>query len=125
MILLLDAHALLWWMTDSPTLSVAARRVIAEPANDVLVSTATIWELAIKRASGKLPVPMDIPAAIERAGFGAIAITGADAEAAAALPSHHRDPFDRMLIAQALRLEAVIVSRDRAFADYQVPQLLA
>ncbi len=125
MILLLDAHALLWWMTDSPTLSTAARQAIAAPANDVVVSAATIWELAIKRALGKLPVPGDVPAALERAGFGALAITGADAESAAALEAHHRDPFDRMLIAQALRLDAVIVSRDRAFAAYRVPQLLA
>lgn len=125
MILILDAHALLWWMTDSPQLSSAARQAIAAPANDILVSAATIWELAIKRASGKLPVPPDVPAAVERAGFGAIAITGADAEAAAALPTHHRDPFDRMIIAHALRLEAVIVSRDRAFAAYQVHQLIA
>lgn len=125
MILILDGHALLWWMTDGPQLSSAARRAIAAPANDVLVSAATIWELAIKRASGKLPVPQDVPAALERAGFGGIAITGADAEAAAALPTHHRDPFDRILIAQAIRLDAVIISRDRAFAAYDVNQLVA
>ena len=125
MILLVDAHALLWWLDDRSTLAAAARAAIVDPANDVLVSAATCWELGIKRALGKLMMTSDIPGAIEQAGFSGLPITLEDATAAAALPLHHRDPFDRMLIAQALRLDAVIVSRDRAFAAYDAHVLPA
>ena len=125
MILLLDAHALIWWADQRDGLSDAARRSIADPANDVLVSAASIWELSIKQGLGKLRLDVDLEAEIERAGFSALPITIADAIAAGALPRHHRDPFDRMLVAQANRLDAVIVTRDRAFADYEVKVLTA
>ena len=125
MILLLDAHALLWWLDDRPTLVASARATIADPANDVLVSAATVWELGIKRALGKLHVTADVRGAIDRAGFSGLPITLEDAKSAAELPLHHRDPFDRMLVAQAQRLDAVIVSCDRAFAAYGVPILQA
>ncbi|TME11956.1 MAG: type II toxin-antitoxin system VapC family toxin [Chloroflexi bacterium] len=125
MILLLDAHALLWWMTDHPTLASPAHAAIDDPGNAVLVSAAVVWELAIKRASGKLGVPADIPSAIERVGFSTLPITLQDAEAAAALPAHHRDPFDRMLVSQAQRVGGVIVTRDSAFASYGVEVLTA
>ncbi len=120
MILLLDAHALVWWLAGDPALTANARGAIAEPGNDVLVSAATVWELGIKRAIGKLNLTIDLDGEIEAAGFIGIPVTLADAQAAAALPLRHRDPFDRMLIAQAGRLDAVVVSRDRAFADYDV-----
>jgi len=119
-ILLLDSHALVWWLADDQALTRTARSVIADPANEVLVSAATVWELAIKRAAGKLEVTTDIPAAIEAAGFTGLPITLADAEAAASLPLRHRDPFDRMLVAQAARLDAVVLSRDPAFASYDI-----
>ena len=125
MILILDAHALVWTLVGDPALSGPARSSIADPANGVLVSAATICELAIKRASGKITLPASLAEAIEAHGYSGLPITAQDAEAAASLPRHHRDPFDRMLIAQALRLDAVIVSRDRAFARYGVHQLLA
>lgn len=125
MILILDAHALIWTLAGEPTLSGPARSSIADPANDVLVSAATVWELAIKRASGKIILPASLGEAIEAHGYRGLPITADDAELAASLPPHHRDPFDRLLIAQALRLDAVIVSRDRAFARYGVHQLLA
>lgn len=125
MILLLDAHAVLWWLADDPTLDVAARGAIRDPANDVLVSAASAWEIEIKRALGKLEAPDAVVAAIETAGFGAIPITPSDAERAGQLPPHHRDPFDRMLVAQATRLQAVIVSRDPSFAPYGVDVLPA
>jgi PIN domain nuclease of toxin-antitoxin system len=124
-ILLLDAHALLWWLTDDPNLAGAARRSIADPANDVLVSAATIWEVEIKRHLGKLAAPPRLAEAVELAGFATLPITASDVERAAALPPHHRDPFDRMLIAQAARLDATIVSRDEAFARYDAPVLPA
>lgn len=125
MIVLVDAHALLWWAFDDPTLAEQARRTIADPANSVLVSAATIWEIEVKRVAGRLQAPDRILDEVESNGFDVIPLTGADAVAAAGLPGHHRDPFDRLLIAQALRLEAIVVSRDRAFEAYGVHQLVA
>jgi PIN domain nuclease of toxin-antitoxin system len=124
-ILLLDANALLWWLADEPGLARAARDAIADPTTDVLVSAATVWEVGIKRGLGKLRAPEDLIGAIQASGFEALPITLADADRASRLPFHHRDPFDRMLIAQAARLEAVIVSRDQAFAPYEVDFLPA
>jgi PIN domain nuclease of toxin-antitoxin system len=125
MILLLDAHALLWWLGDDRGLSEEARSAIADPANDVLVSAVTVWEIEIKRALGKLEAPRGLVAALEPAGLGTLPITALDAEMAGGLPPHHRDPFDRMLIAQAMRLEAVVLSRDVTFTRYGVDVLLA
>lgn len=125
MIVFVDAHALLWWASDDRKLADPARRTIADPANTVLISAATIWEIEVKRAAGRLEVPQPILEAVDANGFEVIPISGQDAVAAAALPAHHRDPFDRVLIAQALRLDAVVVSRDREFAAYGVHQLLA
>jgi PIN domain nuclease of toxin-antitoxin system len=125
MILLLDAHALLWWLTDDPTLDAGARRAIADPANDVLVSAGTIWEIEIKRALGKLSAPDRLVDAVADSGFDALPITAVDAERAGQLPAHHRDPFDRMLVAQSSRLDALIVSRDPSFDAYEVEVLRA
>ena len=125
MILLLDAHALLWWLADDQTLDEGARRSIADPVHDVLISAATIWEIGMKRALGKVEAPDGLREAVEATGFGGLPITLADAEVAAVLPGHHRDPFDRMLVAQAQRLGAVLVTRDRAFEAYGVPLLTA
>jgi PIN domain nuclease of toxin-antitoxin system len=124
-ILLVDAHVLLWWLADDGTLSHEARAAIADPTNDVIVSAATIWELAIKRAKGKLQAVPDLSAAVEAAAFSSLPVTAADAEAAADLPAHHHDPFDRMLVAQSRRLGAVLVSRDPAFEAYDVEILPA
>ena len=125
MILLLDAHALLWWLVDDPALERAARASIADPANDVLVSAATVWELEIKRAMGKLDAPADLLQVLDAEAFDCLPILGEDAVQAARLPMHHRDPFDRMLLAQAIRLDAVVVSRDIAFSAYDVAVLKA
>jgi PIN domain nuclease of toxin-antitoxin system len=124
-ILLLDAHALLWWLADDPDLEATARAAISDPATDVLVSAATVWEIGIKRSLGKLKAPDELLDAIEASGFDGLPVTLADGDAAARLPSHHRDPFDRMLVAQATRLGAVIVSRDAAFGPYGVDVLRA
>ena len=118
MILLLDAHAILWWLADDPTLDAAARSAITDPANDVLVSAASIWEIEIKRALGKLVAPVGLVDALGAAGIDVLPITGRDAERAGSLPPHHRDPFDRTLVAQADRVGAIVVSRDMAFAAY-------
>lgn len=125
MILLVDANALVWAIEDPSQLSPDVRASLADPATDVLVSAATTWELAIKRANGKIRLPANLSEAIELLGFVGLPVTISDGETAAALPAHHRDPFDRMLIAQAMRLEAVIVTRDAAFADYDVNVLTA
>ena len=116
--LLLDAHALLWWLADDPTLEAGARSLIADPANEVFVSAATVWEIAIKRALGKLDAPPDLAGALDELGFTATPVTATDAERAGGLDPHHRDPFDRMLVAQAARLDAAVVTRDPIFARY-------
>ena len=125
MILLLDAHALLWWLADDPQLDAAARGAIAAATNDVLVSAATVWEIEVKRSLGKLQAPDGLVEAVEAAGFGGLPIVGLDAVRAARLADHHRDPFDRMLVAQAARLDATVVSRDPVFDRYGAARLAA
>jgi PIN domain nuclease of toxin-antitoxin system len=116
--LLLDAHALLWWLADDPSLDRHARDLIADPTNEVLVSAATVWEIAIKRAIGKVNAPDGMAAILDSAGFIEAPIHATDAERAAGLEPIHRDPFDRMLVAQALRLRAAVVTRDPIFFQY-------
>lgn len=123
MILLLDAHALLWALSGSRELRPETRSALEDPGNEVLVSAGTVWEVEIKRVAGRLEAPGDLLQAIEATGFMTLPITAADAERAARLPRHHGDPFDRMLVAQAQRLDAFIVSRDAILAAYDVELL--
>ena len=117
--LLLDSHTYLWWLADDPLLSTAARTAIADPRNTVLVSAATIWELEIKRALGRLHVgDADLVAEITENGFGEVPVRASHAVAAAGLPPHHADPFDRMLVAQSRADGLVCVTRDPAFDAY-------
>jgi PIN domain nuclease of toxin-antitoxin system len=125
MILMLDAHALLWWLGDDPRLSEAARRSVADPANEVLASAASVWQLEVKRLAGRVDAPSELLEALEDAGIESLPVTAADAVDAARLPIHHKDPFDRLLVAQARRLDAVVVTRDRAIASYDVHVLTA
>ena len=118
--LLVDTHALLWWLADDPGLSAAAREALAEPTTDVLVSTASVWEIAIKRALGKLGAPDDLPAHIEAAGFGWLPVTAGHAWRVGELAPHHRDPFDRLLVAQSLVEQVPIISADPRFGAYGV-----
>ena len=124
---LLDTHAFLWWVEDSPYLSASARWVIADETNEVIVSAASAWEIATKYRLGKLPeaeaVARNVTGCIANEGFEALAIGVADAERAGRLPGIHRDPFDRMLIAQALKHELAIVSIDAEFDRYGVNRL--
>jgi PIN domain nuclease of toxin-antitoxin system len=124
-ILLLDAHALVWWLLDDPKLSPTAREAISDAGNDIVVSAATVWELAIKRAARKITLRVDLASAVDTAGFSGLPVTLADAEVAAGLPMLHHDPFDRLLVAQSLRLGATIVSRDALLEPYGVPILPA
>lgn len=125
MIVLLDGHALLWALSGSSELRPEARSALEDPQNEVLVSAGTIWEIEIKRAAGRLEAPNDLLQALETTGFMTLPITAGDAERAARLPGHHRDPFDRMLVAQAQRLDAFVMSRDRAMEAYEVELLPA
>ena len=121
---LLDTHALLWWLADSVQLSRTAYSMISDESNDIIVSAASAWEIATKYRLGKLPeaeaTALDLAGAISQQGFEELAITVADAERAGHLPGPHRDPFDRMLIAQALERELMVVSIDSAFDAYGV-----
>lgn len=121
--LLLDTHAFLWWLADAPQLGDSARKAIGDERNDVFVSAATGWEIAIKRAVGKLQAPENLDAMVEESGFSPLPITFFHAEQAGALPMHHRDPFDRMLIAQAQAEGLVIVTRDPYIPRYGVRTL--
>lgn len=118
--LIVDTHALLWWLADDPQLPDSARKLIADPTLEALVSVASLWEMAIKRGIGKLEVPDDLPETIEDEGFSWLPIAPNDAWTVATLPDHHGDPFDRMLIAQAQNQEVPILSGDPRFADYEV-----
>jgi PIN domain nuclease of toxin-antitoxin system len=118
--MLVDTHALLWWLDDAPTLSPAAREAIADPGNEPLVSTASVWEIAIKRSLGKLEAPDDLLAHIGDAGFAWLAVGAEHAWAIRELPPHHRDPFDRLLVTQALVERIPIVTRDERIAAYGV-----
>ncbi len=120
--LLLDTHVFLWWRSDPEQIPAPALEAIAR-ADLVLVSAASAWEAAIKVSLGRLELPEPLEAGVLASGFERLPITFAHAEAAAALPPHHKDPFDRMLVAQA-RLEGlVLVTHDRQLASYQVETL--
>ena len=117
--LLLDTRALLWWLADEG-LSSQTRDAIADPANLVAVSAASAWEIAIKKALGKLTAPDDLEQQVHAGGFVPLPINIAHGIAAGQLARHHDDPFDRMLIAQALAEGLTIVTRDKRFEDYGV-----
>jgi PIN domain nuclease of toxin-antitoxin system len=121
--LLLDTHILLWWLSDDPLLPTGAREAIASPDNQVLVSAATAWEIAIKKAAGRLDAPDDLLEALEANDFVTLPITAPHALAAGALPPHHPDPFDRMLIAQARAENLTLISVDNRFPHYDVELL--
>jgi PIN domain nuclease of toxin-antitoxin system len=118
--LLADTHAVLWWLADDAQLSEPARAVFSEPANEIHVSAAGIWEAAIKRSLGKLEAPDDLLGVLESEGLELLPVTAAHAWEVRDLPPHHGDPFDRLMIAQALIEGMPIVTRDRRFAQYGV-----
>lgn len=122
MTLLLDTHAFLWWLGGEPLDPATADR-IADPGTVVAVSAVSIWEAAIKRAAGKLVAPDDLAGRIRPEGFEPLPITPDHAERAGGLPLHHRDPFDRMLVAQAEIEGLVLVTRDPSFEPYGITTL--
>lgn len=124
---LLDTHALLWWLFDDPKLSRRARQTIADPDTEALVSSASAWEIATKHRIGKLPeagdVAVKLPTYLRTARFAELPISVEHALRAGQLPGPHRDPFDRMLIAQATIENLRIVTDDPVFRDYGVQVL--
>jgi PIN domain nuclease of toxin-antitoxin system len=124
---LLDTHAFLWWLDGDPSLSRRAFDYIANERGDVLVSAASAWEIATKHRLGKLPnagdVAVDVAGCMHAQGFGALSVTVAHGQRAGALPGFHRDPFDRMLIAQAILEDCVLISNERIFDRYGVARL--
>ena len=125
--LLLDTHAFLWWVINDKRLSQAAGQAIADDDNDVLISAASAWEIATKHRKGKLPeaetLARDIAGAIADQDFEELAVTVDDAARAGALPGPLRDPFDRMLIAQALSRDLILISNESLFDRYGVRRL--
>ncbi|NIZ90769.1 type II toxin-antitoxin system VapC family toxin [Kineococcus rubinsiae] len=120
MSLLLDTHVLLWWLADDERLPERMRAAVADDEQEVLVSAATAWEMSIEAALGKLTAPDGLREELQRQGFTELAVTVEDGLAAGALPRHHDDPFDRMLIAQAARRGLQLLTVDRRFGDYDV-----
>ncbi len=119
--LLLDTHVLLWWLADDRRLGRRTRQIIADPNNMVFVSAASIWEIAIKAGLGRLKVDVDVLASgLEANGLMSLPIAAAHAADVFHLPLLHRDPFDRMLIAQARTEKLQLVTRDPQFAEYNV-----
>ncbi len=121
--LLLDSHVLLWWDRELSKLSSAQQDAISDPDNEVFVSAATSWELSVKEAAGKLILHDSVPLLVERFGFIELPITLKHGKAAAALPLLHKDPFDRMLVAQAMLEGMVLLTVDERLGDYPVATL--
>ena len=118
--LLLDTHVFLWWRMNDPALDSRAKDAI-RAADLVFVSASSAWEAAIKSALGKLRLPESIETGVLDSGFERLPIGFSHAEAAATLPKHHNDPFDRMLIAQAVIEGLTLVTHDRKLEAYDVP----
>ncbi len=116
--LLLDTHAFLWWCGDDPRLGDVERQAIREGANEVFLSAASVWQMAIKQALGRLRVPEPASAAVARLGFEPLPIAFEHAEATVLLPPLHRDPFDRLLLAQARMEGLTLVTSDPLIRAY-------
>ena len=125
--LLLDTHALLWWLAGDPRLSAVARSAIEDSTNEVYVSAASAWEVTTKHRLGKLPgagpLAVDFAREIEQQGFLPLDVTLPHGQDAGSLPGPHRDPFDRMLIAQARHERMALVSNEAIFDAYGVTRL--
>jgi PIN domain nuclease of toxin-antitoxin system len=122
--LLLDSHTFLWWVKDDPALSRGARAAIADPDNECFLSHASVWEMAIKASLGKLRLSSTVERfVVEHCaanGFQLLSITRAHIASVEGLPFHHRDPFDRLLVAQARHEDMALVSRDPSLKAYGV-----
>ncbi len=117
---LLDTHALLWWLNDSPQLGPRCKEIIGNERNQIFVSAATTWEISIKIALGKLIAPEDMDSIVEDEGFSKLPISLYHGQLAGSLPAHHRDPFDRMLIAQAQAEGLILITADENIPLYNL-----
>lgn len=122
--LLVDSHVALWWLGDNTEMGPECRSKL-EQASEVFFSAVTPWELGIKVALGRLSLPGDVTIALEASGFQALPITTAHAKRAPTLPMHHRDPFDRMLVAQAQLEVLALVTADQVLSRYDVELVAA
>ena len=118
--LLLDTHVLLWSLTEPRKLSPRTRDALQDAANEVFASSVSGWEIAVKRALGKLKAPVNLEAAVQKQDFIPLNLTFHHAEQAGALPQHHGDPFDRMLVAQAHAEGLILVTRDAHIQLYGI-----
>ena len=116
--ILLDTHILLWWLTDDPRLKAKAKKLIANPANEIFASAATGWEIAIKQSLGKITIEGNLEKELEGQGILLLPVTFAHAGEIPGLPSIHRDPFDRMLVAQARTENLHLLTVDRNILRY-------
>lgn len=125
--LLLDTHALLWWLLGDPALSPVARNAIADPGSEVFASAASAWEITTKFRIGKLPkaavITADIAGIIAQHGFIELPVSVRQGQLAGSLPGIHKDPFDRILVAQAILADMQIVSRDEILSAYGIARL--
>lgn len=119
--LLLDTHVLLWWLANDPALTEETASIIARQDSVVFVSAATAWEIAIKQSLGRLEAPSDLERQLELNRFEPLSITVGHAYSAGTLPRHHEDPFDRMLVAQAMAEGLTVVTNDARIPRYGVP----
>jgi len=122
---LLDTHIFLWWMSDAEQLSKEVFDIISNGSNQIYISSATIWEIAIKEALGKLEVDADLDHAIEENGFVELKVSAICANATKKLEQIHRDPFDRMLIAQAIEGDMTLISVDEYIVQYDNVKVLS
>ncbi len=118
--ILIDTHVLLWWLSDDDSLGQTARQLMANPRNEIFVSSATSWEIAIKKKKGFLVAPDDIDGVVEDEGFSKLPITLFHGEQAGSLKEIHKDPFDRMLIAQAQSEGLELLTVDEIIPKYSV-----
>ena len=116
--ILLDTHVLLWWLEDSPFLSAQARELVADPENAVFVSAVSLWEVWLKQSLGKLRLPVDFDERLAAESFESLPLLASHPRQVGLLPWHHRDPFDRMLVAQAQVEKLVLLTADEALTAY-------
>lgn len=122
---LIDSATLLWWFADDARLGARARDAIEDPATEAYVSVASAWEISIKHATGKLSLEIPVPEIMDAGLINDLPVVMDDVISAAALPMHHRDPFDRLLVAQARSGGMVLITPDRALRAYDVPVMEA
>ena len=118
--ILIDTHVLIWWLEGSKKLGQSAKAHITNGHNEIYVSAASVWEMSIKQQLGKLTAPDDLDAIVEQAGFSKLSISLFHAQQAGKLPPHHKDPFDRMLIAQAQAEGLQLITQDEHFPKYGI-----